>query len=268
MSTTELERRLGEVLRQHAEDAMNRTDTQGQLETLRTGLDPDRQQRRRLAWAGGALAVAASVAVAVLLVSNLGNDTPDIGTPARPPDASPVDVATDFLDAFAAYDVERAGSYLAEGGTVLLWTSAPEEGSLVDEVRWSEAAGVELLTGSCEESPTAPDGATVVCPFAFHALGSAELDRGPFSDNEFRLTIVDGKIVTADTVVTYETNGLSDQMWEPFARWVAETHPDDAAHMYKDWPGQTLQATNQRSADLWAQHVAGYVKAVQQGKAV
>jgi hypothetical protein len=56
-------------------------------------------------------------------------------------------------------------------------------------------------------------------------------------------------------------------MWEPFAHWVAETYPEDAAQMYKDWPGQTEQATDQRSAELWAAHVPGYVKAVQAGTA-
>jgi len=266
VSTSELERRLGEVLREHAEEAMNRTDTRAQLENLRNGLEPDR--RRRLAWGAGALAVAASVAAAVFLVSTLGDDSPTSGTdPAgQPRVVEPVDVATGFMEALAAHDQDRVASYLAEGTTFALWTSPPDAGSLDAEIRWSVAAGVEILPGSCEAGPSAAEGTPVVCPFDFHALGSAELDRGPYGANEFSFTVLDGKIVQTDNLVAFETNGFSDEMWEPFADWVEETYPEDSAPMYKD-ARHTLQATDEHAAELWAEHVTGYVQAVEQGRA-
>jgi hypothetical protein len=266
MNTTELERRLGEVLREHAEEAMNHTDTQAQLDRLRNGLEPDR--RRHLTWGAGALAAAAAVA-AVSLVSTLGDDAPTSGTsPAdQPRVVEPVDVATGFMDAFAANDEDRVASYLAEGATFQLWWTPPEAWSLDREIRWSEAAGFEMLSGSCEERSTSADGTAVVCPFGFHALGSAELGRGPFADNAFSFTILDGEIVAGDTDVAFMTNGFSQQMWVPFASWIARTHPDDAALMYKDWPGRRLQATDDRASSLWARHVPGYVEAVRAGTA-
>ena len=245
---------------------MNRTDTHAQLETLRKGLEPDR--RRRLAWAAGGLAVAAAVAVALILANTLGSDSPTSGTdPAGQPGVvEPVEVATGFMEALAAYDQDRVASYLAEGTTFVLWTSPPDAGSIDEEIQWSVAAGVEILPGSCEAGPSAAESTPVVCPFGFHALGSAQLDRGPYEANEFSFTVLDGKIIQTDNRVAYATNGFSDEMWEPFAAWVSTTHPEDSAQMYKDTQ-HTLQATDERAAELWAEHVAGYVQAVQQGKA-
>jgi hypothetical protein len=267
MNTTELERRLGEVLREHAEEAMNRTDTQAQLDNLRHGLEPER--RRRLTWSAGALAAAAAMVAAALLVSTMGDDSPTSGTdPAEQPRVvEPVDVATGFMEGFAAYDADRVASYLAEGATFQLWWTPPEAWSLDTELGWSEAAGFEMLPGSCEERSTSADGTAVVCPFGFNALGSAELGRGPFADNEFSFTILDGEIVAGDTDVAFMTNGFSRQMWVPFASWIARTHPDDAAVMYKDWPDRSLQATDDRASALWARHVPGYVEAVRAGTA-
>ena len=192
---------------------MNRTDTQAQLDSLRNGLEPDR--RRRLTWGAGALAAAAAVVAAVVLASTLGDDSPTSGTdPAEPPRVvEPVDVASGFMEAFAAYDEDRVASYLADGATFQFWWTPPEAWSLDAEIGWSEAAGVEMLPGSCEERSTSADGTAVVCPFDFHALGSSELDRGPFEDNEFSFTIMDGEIVAADTESPSCTNGFSQQMW-------------------------------------------------------
>ena len=66
MSASELERRLGEVLRQHAEDAMNSTDTQTQLETLERGLERNRP-RTRTRWVAAAAAAAAVIAALVVV---------------------------------------------------------------------------------------------------------------------------------------------------------------------------------------------------------
>ena len=245
---------------------MNRTDTRAQLKTFQNGLGPDR--RRRLLWGAGALAVAAAVAVAVILANTLGNDSPTSATDLaeQPRVVEPVEVATGFMEALAAYDRDRVASYLAEGITFVLWTSPPDAGSINEEIQWSEAAGVEILPGSCEAGPSAAEGTPVVCPFDFHALGSAELDRGPYDANEFSFTVLDGKIIQTDNLVAFATNGFSDEMWEPFAAWVSTTYPKDSAQMYKDTQ-HMLQATDEHAAELWAEHVPGYVKAVQAGTA-
>ena len=65
MSTSELERRLGEVLQRHAEDAMNSTNTEEELERLQDDIGRSARRRRRAWIAGGLVAVAAAAALIV-----------------------------------------------------------------------------------------------------------------------------------------------------------------------------------------------------------
>ena len=58
MSTSELERRLGDVLQRHAEDAMNSTNTEEQLGRLLADTERSSRRRRRT-WIAGGLVVAA-----------------------------------------------------------------------------------------------------------------------------------------------------------------------------------------------------------------
>ena len=264
MNTPELERRLGVVLREHAEEAMNSTDTQAHLPTF-----PDRiekaARRRRLGWGAGALAAAAAVvAVAVVAVTGADDDVPaDTVAASGAPAAE--DVASGFVTAYAAYDLDRAASYLADDATVLVWSSPQDVDGMRQEAAWSRAVGFRMLPGRCGAEPE--DGSVVVCPFDFHALGSDEIGRGPFSSNELTVTVSDGEIVTAEVSLPYWSNGFSDQAWEPFARWVSRAHPKDAAVMYADWPGVSMQAMTDRANELWERNTRAYVVVVEEGGA-
>ena len=57
MSTSELERRLGDMLQRHAEDAMNGTNTEEELERLQDDTGRSTRRRRR-AWIAGGLVAA------------------------------------------------------------------------------------------------------------------------------------------------------------------------------------------------------------------
>lgn len=257
MNTSDLERRLAVVLQQHAEDAMNSTRTEEKLENLLT--ESERRRRRRLGWAAGAVAAAAAVVALIAWAVGPGTNQSEEVVSARVPPAK--QVATAFLDAYAGFDRATAASYLADGAALSIW-----ENSLGLEVwrqgnRWFEAIGFRLVPDKCDTQGRQGSETQVRCTFHYHALGSDELGRGPFSDNTFDFTVRDGKIIAADMELGFETNGFSTQMWEPFAAWVSEAYPKDAAVMYDDWPGQSLESLTTRSIRLWGQHTRDYVQA-------
>ena len=100
------------------------------------------------------------------------------------------------MAAVAAYDADRAASYLADDAGIQLRTSTVDAESMGRQLRWTRAVEFRLLPGRCElESVSAP-AATVACAYDAHGLGSERLGRGPFTDNVLRLTIVDGEIVS------------------------------------------------------------------------
>jgi hypothetical protein len=73
----------------------------------------------------------------------------------------------------------------------------------------------------------------------------------------FELTVLEGEIVSAVLRWEFLTNGFSDEMWEPFARWVSDTYPEDAAIMYTD-DFHTRQRTTEESNQLWEQRSREY----------
>ena len=159
------------------------------------------------------------------------------GRTAQSADATAEEIATGFLEAFGAFDVDRATGYLADDAEIseLLIGTASVEGA-EEELRLNlsmlEAQGYEQQLGSCEETSTSVSGTGVRCPFEFHLFGSDEIGRGPYSGSYFDVTVLDGEVVRGS--VTYEIEEFSPEMWEPFAEWVSTTYPDDAAVMYED----------------------------------
>jgi hypothetical protein len=268
MNTSELERRLGEVLRDHAEEAMDDTDTQTRLETLHNRLDHD-QQRPRTARIGFALAAAAAVVAAVVLVNARADDRTD--TPAAPVDTQAAeDVASDFMAALAAYDADRAASYLADDARIELRISTVDAESMSRLLPWARAAGIRLLPERCAVVNASAQAASLACVFDAHGLGSERLGRGPFTDNVLRLTVVDDEIVSGvEDAGSDGSQAFEVTMWEPFTAWLLSNHADEAAFMYADWPGWplTLPAWDGRSARLWTKNIDEYVRAVERGDA-
>ena len=218
---------------------------------------------------------------ALVLVACGGDDTGGAGgqnatTPAsEPAAASPVDtkaqeVATGFVEAFGAFDADRAISYLADDADILpLMTEVgiqDAEGTL-DEFRllisMERAVGSKLMLDPCEEYESSASPTEVRCTFDVHSLGSDEIGLGPYSGNYFALTVRDGEIVRASQYRNY--TDIYSEMWRPFATWVASNYPDDVEVMYQI--GGHGERLTSESIRLWEQHIREYVEEVKQGTA-
>ena len=226
-------------------------------------------------------AFAVAGVTALVLVACGGDDTGDAGgqnatTPASEPSAvSPVDakaqeIATGFVEAFGAFDADRAISYLADDADILpLMTEIgiqDAEGSL-DEFRllisMGQAMGSKLTLDSCEEMESSASSTEVRCTFDVHSLGSDEIGLGPYYGNYFALAVRDGEIVRASQTRNY--SDIYGELWRPFATWVATNYPDDVEVMYQ--PGGHGERLTRESIRLWERHRREYVDEVKQGTA-
>jgi hypothetical protein len=266
-------------------------DADGYLATLRTRssnvtvIDTEATptgptSRHRWLIAAAAAAVVAVVVGAIVLATR--NDPSEPQIPAAPPTtvAPPTpdeadaaqrrvaaeELATGFLDAYGAFDADRAASYLTADAIAQEWGS-PEQFRL--NIDYLEAIGYKqtilqsprprtAVDGHCGLQGDSAAGVSLRCAYDLHALRSDEIGLGPFGDNYWDLTVRDGKIVSASPGWAYLTNGFSDQMWEPFAAWVASEYPDDVVVMYTD-RRQEMQRLNKESIQLWAQRSREYV---------
>lgn len=271
MSATDLERRLADALRQHADEVIAEADTQArhgdlmrELRQLRRSsrdhevlrVQPSRSPRR--SWVVG-LAAAAAVALVVGLSTLLPQqaDDPQVVAPAA--DASALRVARDFVDAFASFDVERAESLLAEDAETHIWSTRTGEDVWRQGFRWLEAVGAKTILHSCRLTGTSALGTLVECAFDWHTLYSEKLGYGPYVGGLFMFTVDDGKVVWV------RQSSMSDQfgveMWQPFAKWVKATHPENAPQMYADWPNQGYESLTPHSIELWRELSREWVRA-------
>src|SRR4029450_11872103 len=169
------------------------------------------------------------------------------GAPNKEPDPTAREVASRFLEAFGAFDADRAIDYLAEDAEIsaLLIGTASVEGA-EEELRLNlsmlEAQSYEQRLGSCEESGTL-------------ASGTAGRGHGPCTGSCSDLPVRDGEVVRGS--VSYDIEEFSPEMWEPFAEWVSTTYPDDAAQMYTDGT-YTGVRISEESIPLWERHVRAY----------
>jgi hypothetical protein len=175
------------------------------------------------------------------------------------PDPQAGTVASSFVEAYAAFDVPAIRSLVDTEADTWDWEMGADWPRFN---RFLEVTGGKLILEPCMTVSTTEAGTTVNCPFAYHALRSAEIGRGPFGGSSFDLTVLDGKLVGASSRFEYANNGFSKNMWEPFAAWIERTHPTDAAIMYADWPDQSSQAMSPRALRLWSQDTKAYVEYV------
>lgn len=217
------------------------------------------------------LAAAAVVSIVVgALVFATRDDVADPVTPAAPSvaplppvTASPTEVATAYLDAIGNHDVDLAASHLSDGALTRL--GGPDE--LRRQLEWARATGFEMLVTSCEPATSSPTGVTpVTCAYDFNGIRSDEIGLGPFGGSTYRFTIQDGKVISLSDSIETGSNGFSTQVWEPFAEWVALTHPDDVAIMYNDSSRSDYLVTDE-SIRLWEQRTHEYVEHVLGGTA-
>jgi hypothetical protein len=213
---------------------------------------PERQHKRQHRWSErkriGALAAAAAalVLIAALLITQSRDEataTDEAG------------IATGFLEAYGAFDVEQARTFLADDATIASMTAQDDLRLLLS---YLEATGYKQILHSCERAGNSASG-SVHCTFDFHSLRSGEIGRGPFGGSSFDLVVRDGKIV--QTSQYWETEKFSPQVWEPFAKWVSTAHPKDAAVMYQDESHSNVRLTEE-SIRLWGLRTREYVEDV------
>jgi hypothetical protein len=185
-------------------------------------------------------------------------DQPPVATGASedPADANAEEVATGFLEAFGAFDVNQAMTYLGDDA-VISSMSADDDARLL--MSYLEATGYEQILDPCEGGGSSVSGTTVRCAFDFHALRSGEMGVGPFTGSAFDLVVRDGEVVRVSQ--SWEIQEFSPQVWEPFAEWVSMTYPQDAAVMYVDGSLTSVRLT-QESIRLWARRTREYVEEV------
>ena len=119
-----------------------------------------------------AAAVAAAVVAALVVVDGRGDDRSN--TPAGPVDeGAAIELASDFVDALAAYDAERAVSYLADDARIRLRTSTLDATLIGPQLRWTRAAGFRLLPRPCEPSNARPPPRPRPSPARTPSRGSA-----------------------------------------------------------------------------------------------
>jgi hypothetical protein len=273
MNSPEIERLVTAALQVDAEDAMNRTDTTEQLQSLIEA--SGRDARRRRSQAVGALAAVVAAVVVAVVVSWPGGDNgtaPPVGPPTKVEQVTDAEqVAEEFMRALATFDRARAATYVAAG-------AALEMGNIMGDDtrhdtwtlrnRWDEATGwkVTRLEG-CQETNARRSEAYVRCGFSAHQLGSDQLGRGPFGDNVLAVTVRDGEIVDATLTTAHNTNRFADTMWNPFWAWMGKAHPNDQPRMAALEEPNASPARVNSSLRLWHQRTQQYVHAVKAGKA-
>lgn len=242
-----------------------------------------RQRRRSIGTKAGSLAVAAAIAltvVAVVVATQTGGTTTtpvgdppppplDLPSPRTPADGIAEEAARGFLEAYGAFDAERAMSFVAADadlrGLIEPQVPADAEG-LSMQLALLEAQGYEQTVTSCDPYRIGTDTRLtgVTCEIDFHGIRSDEIGRGPFSGTDFSFVVQDGEIIQAS--MSWGIVEFSPQMWEPFAEWVATEHPKDVKVMYVD-ASQANYRLTEESIRLWERRSKDYVKAVQSGNA-
>jgi hypothetical protein len=193
--------------------------------------------------------------------------------PAQNPDRSAA-VAREFVDAVGRFDAETAISYLTEdvdvqGNHIVAGSDAAEQLRLTlahDRVLGYKQTIKDCVRVGISVPGWMAAGDSISCAFDMQAYRSDEIGLDPYTDNAWRITVRDGKIVWAHQDTPDGTNGFDNQMWIPFGTWMHEYHPDDVLTMYtrRDrWVPRYTEDANR----LWEQRTAEYVAVVKQDPA-
>ena len=229
----------------------------------------DTRKRRRVTFAVAAAVVAA---VAVTITGGwLGVDK--TAEPAQNPDRS-VAVAREFVDAIGRFDADTAISYLTrdadvQGNHIVAGSDAAEQLRLTlahDRVLGYKQTIKDCVRVGISVAGWMAAGDSISCAFDMQAIRSEEIGFDPYTDNAWRITVRDGRIVWAHQDTLDGTNGFDDQVWIPFGIWMHEYHLDDVSTMYtteNSWVPRYTEDSNR----LWEQRTAEYVAVVTQNPA-
>lgn len=123
--------------------------------------------------------------------------------------------------------------------------------------RADEAIEVRILPGPCTVLDRSVVGIRVSCAFDVHALGSEQLGRGPYVNNQFVVVVRDGEVIRSQMNFDYANNGFAGEMWEPFVAWVSRHYPKDIPRMLVGSDARP----DTTSIKLWHRHISDYIAA-------
>jgi hypothetical protein len=215
---------------------------------------PQEHPPRNRALLGSLAAGVVLLALGIGIVASL--DRAPTETVTDPAPATPVELATALVEAYAVGDIERADGYLAPDADLSRFTDGLGDMLTVPGLR--EAVRFELLLDSCREGTATATATRVSCYFDYHGLGSRELGLDPFSGSRIDVTVGDEAVTAIASGVVYVENGFSRSVWEPFSAWIAEVHPDDVPVMYGDRNMSTYN-TSDESIARWEARVGEYL---------
>ena len=170
----------------------------------------------------------------------------------------------------AGIDADAAISYLTSDATVqgdlIAYAGSTDAENLRLTLAHYRAAHYKQTVTDCVHEGTSAAGVSVSCAFDLRAIRSDEIGLGPYTDNYWRLTVREGKIVSVQQTIALHTTRFAHEVWAPFATWVYINHPDDLLTMFIDSEMMTQRFTED-SNRLWEQRSAEYVAAVKQNPA-
>lgn len=184
-----------------------------------------------------AIPVVAVVAAVVLLTDKNGSV------------ASPVSVATAFMNAIAEHDGNAARELFAPEGAY----GGIELSDLPTVLDHDRAIGWDYVNQGCEERTTDSAGTLVVCPYLFENDWMRALSLEPASGS-YEILVTDDQIQSA-TEIGDPNNGIGEA-YRAFRTWVNTNHPDDVATMFG--PGDEI-LRNTDSIPLYEQYTDEFV---------
>lgn len=237
---------------QERSSRMSQTDSEAAQREHAPG-PSGRRATPQLKWLAAALAVAFA-GLSVFLMVRTGEDAPTADSPAG--------IATAFLDAQNEHDGAAMSS--------LTTTDAALTGLLVEDpadfellAGFERAVGWQIVVDRCIDFDALADGSVrVFCTFDVQSDWNRALGRGPIPDNTIRFVINDGKIQNIHHEIGEEI--LDVQV--PFQVWLNQTHPEDAARMFRQEDltnpdfGAARPLLTPETISLFAQYTEEYVR--------
>ena len=197
------------------------------------------------------------VAVAAVLIAIVGigllaantSDEPDVATTA-----TPVDVATVFVEAQNSYDAETALALLAPdahfGDPI-----TQDQGELTSLFRFYEITAHIWTVEPCQAD--AADPTSVVCPMFWTNAWAEALNTGGY-DGEFRFTVEDG-VITNFELGVFDWPRYS-HVRDSMVDFINQNHFDQRLAVFDYGRGAVPKLTD-RALELWEQFTAEFVAA-------
>jgi len=218
-----------------------------------TRLDTKKEQEKRtskaIQWLTAAVVVTVA-GVALLIVSE--------DDESRQP-ATPLDLATAFIDARNGYDGEAVALLFEEGAEI--------EGELVSRVdQYPQVAAFEQATGweyrliSCAPQPSATETIHLDCEYQWENDWTGALGLDPIDGNSLTFRITNGRFQTLTN--TFRLEGF-EEPWNEFMGWVEQNHPEDVPRMVdqESFPGLLLAPPllDETAIELWESRTREFV---------